>query len=46
MFSRVLQPLFRYFETRVDPYPMGDVQTPPQGLIPLSSTSHARYCRC
>lgn len=35
MFSRVLQPLFRYFETRVDPYPMGDVQTPPQGLIPF-----------
>ncbi|MBE0462349.1 ABC transporter ATP-binding protein [Halomonas sp. FME20] len=27
--------MFRYFETRVDPYPMGDVQTPPQGLIPF-----------
>ncbi|MGP9796617.1 ABC transporter ATP-binding protein [Halomonas sp. 86] len=35
MFSRMLQPLFRYFETRVDPYPMEDVQTPPKGLLPF-----------
>ncbi|AJY49858.1 MULTISPECIES: ABC transporter ATP-binding protein [Halomonadaceae] len=35
MLSRVLQPLFRYFETRVNPYPEGEVKTPPKGLIPF-----------
>ncbi len=30
MLSRVLQPLFRYFETRVNPYPEGEVKTPPK----------------
>ncbi|RUR33654.1 ABC transporter ATP-binding protein [Vreelandella nanhaiensis] len=35
MFSRMLHPLFRYFETRVNPYPEGEVQTPPQGLLPF-----------
>jgi ATP-binding cassette subfamily B multidrug efflux pump len=28
----MLAPLFRYFETRVDPYPEGNVTTPPKGL--------------
>ncbi|OAZ91472.1 ABC transporter ATP-binding protein [Halomonas sp. G11] len=28
----MLSPLFRYFETRVDPYPEGKVTTPPKGL--------------
>ncbi|SER88616.1 ATP-binding cassette, subfamily B, multidrug efflux pump [Vreelandella subterranea] len=32
MLSRMLAPLFRYFETRVDPYPEGKVTTPPKGL--------------
>ncbi|MDR5886420.1 MULTISPECIES: ABC transporter ATP-binding protein [Halomonadaceae] len=32
MLSRMLAPLFRYFETRVDPYPEGNVTTPPKGL--------------
>ena len=35
MLSRMLTPLFRYFETRVNPYPEGDVTTPPQGLAPF-----------
>ncbi|SDN69403.1 ABC transporter ATP-binding protein [Vreelandella arcis] len=35
MLSRMLTPLFRYFETRVNPYPEGDVTTPPQGLPPF-----------
>lgn len=33
MLSRWLRPLFRYFESRVDPYPEGQVATPPQGLF-------------
>ncbi|MGY4877522.1 ABC transporter ATP-binding protein [Vreelandella aquamarina] len=33
MLSRLLAPLFRYFETRVDPYPEGEVATPPKGLL-------------
>ncbi|MGS2744377.1 ABC transporter ATP-binding protein [Halomonas sp. LS-001] len=33
MLSRLLAPLFRYFETRVNPYPEGDVATPPKGLL-------------
>ncbi|WP_290443818.1 ABC transporter ATP-binding protein [Halomonas sp. Mc5H-6] len=32
MLSRMLAPMFRYFETRVDPYPEGKVTTPPKGL--------------
>ena len=33
MFSRVLTPLFNYFETRINPYPEGRVETPPKGLM-------------
>ncbi|MDR5876058.1 ABC transporter ATP-binding protein [Halomonas sp. CUBES01] len=35
MLSRLLTPLFRYFETRVNPYPEGEVATPPKGLAPF-----------
>ncbi len=35
MLSRLLAPLFRYFETRVNPYPEGEVATPPTGLLPF-----------
>ncbi|WP_317986301.1 ABC transporter ATP-binding protein [Vreelandella aquamarina] len=35
MLSRLLNPLFRYFETRIDPYPEGEIQTPPRGLLPF-----------
>ncbi|MBZ5486228.1 ABC transporter ATP-binding protein [Halomonas aquamarina] len=27
--------MFRYFETRIDPYPEGEIQTPPRGLLPF-----------
>lgn len=30
---RFLQPLFRSFETRIDPYPAGEPKTPPRGLL-------------
>jgi ATP-binding cassette subfamily B multidrug efflux pump len=33
MFSRVLAPLFDYFEARINPYPDGRVETPPKGLM-------------
>lgn len=33
MFSRVLAPLFDYFEGRINPYPDGRVDTPPRGLM-------------
>ncbi|MFU1519759.1 ABC transporter ATP-binding protein [Vreelandella alkaliphila] len=35
MLSRTLAPLFRYFERRVNPYPEGEVATPPKGLLPF-----------
>ena len=35
MLLRMLTPLFRYFETRVNPYPEGEVATPPKGLAPF-----------
>ncbi|MDR5897656.1 ABC transporter ATP-binding protein [Halomonas vilamensis] len=35
MLTRWLQPLFRYFESRIGPYPEGDVATPPKGLFPF-----------
>lgn len=35
MLSRLLLPLFKYFEQRVNPYPEGEVATPPQGLLPF-----------
>lgn len=30
---RFLAPLFRFFETRVDPYPVGEPRTPPRQLL-------------
>ena len=35
MLSRLLSPLFRFFEERVNPYPEGEVTTPPKGLLPF-----------
>ncbi|GGC88773.1 ABC transporter ATP-binding protein [Vreelandella lutescens] len=35
MLSRLLTPLFRFFEERVNPYPEGSVTTPPKGLLPF-----------
>ncbi|AVI62655.1 ABC transporter ATP-binding protein [Halomonas sp. GFAJ-1] len=35
MLSRILTPLFRYFEGRVNPYPEDEVTTPPKGLLPF-----------
>ncbi|WP_017430940.1 ABC transporter ATP-binding protein [Vreelandella jeotgali] len=35
MFRRVFQPLFDFFETRIYPYPEGNVTTPPRGLLPF-----------
>jgi ATP-binding cassette, subfamily B, multidrug efflux pump len=31
----MLRPLFRYFETLVNPYPAGEMGTPPTGLLPF-----------
>ena len=35
MLSRLLLPLFQFFERRVNPYPEGEVSTPPHGLLPF-----------
>ena len=35
MLSRLLLPLFQFFERRVNPYPEGEVSTPPKGLLPF-----------